>query len=84
MNVDGKSAKESAAISDALEKTLGVSLTSPSYGTSLRSAVDTAVHNAGTHIWLYTTPRIFAINKDVTGIPSDLVQQRWEGVKVGR
>jgi peptide/nickel transport system substrate-binding protein len=83
MNVDGKAAKESAAISDAFEKTLGVSLTSPDYGPSLRSAVDTAVKDAGTHIWLYTTPRIFAINKDVTGIPFDFVQQRWEGVKVG-
>jgi ABC-type transport system substrate-binding protein len=83
MNVDGKTAKESAAISDGFEKTLGVPLTSPNYGPTLRSAVDTAVKNAGTHIWLYTTPRIFAINKDVTGIPDDFVQQRWEGVKVG-
>jgi ABC-type transport system substrate-binding protein len=83
MNVDGKTATESSAIADGFEKALSVPLTSPSYGPTLRSAVDTAVTNAGTHIWLYTTPRIFAINKDVTGIPDDLVQQRWEGVKVG-
>jgi ABC-type transport system substrate-binding protein len=83
MNVDGKSAKESADIADGFEKTLATPLTSPSYGPTLRSAVDTAVKGAGTHIWLYTTPRIFAINKDVHGIPDDFVQQRWEGVTVG-
>jgi hypothetical protein len=35
------------------------------------------------HIWLYTNPRIFAYSPSVSGIPSDLVQQRWEGVSVG-
>jgi hypothetical protein len=35
------------------------------------------------HIWLYTNPRIFAYSPTVSGIPSDLVQQRWEGVTVG-
>ena len=33
------------------------------------------------HIWLYTNPRIFAYSDKVTGIPYDLVQQRWEGVR---
>ena len=83
MNVDGKTARESAAVTDAFQKALSVPLTAPSYGPTLRAAVDTAVKGTGTHIWLYTTPRIFAINKAVTGIPDDLVQQRWEGVRVG-
>ena len=83
MNVDGKAAKESSAIADAFDRTLAVPLTSPRYGPTLRAAVGTAIKGAGTHIWLYTTPRLFAVNKDVTGIPHDLVQQRWEGARVG-
>jgi len=44
--------------------------------------VSTAVLNDPIHIWLYTNPRIFAYSPKVSGIPSDLVQQRWEGVRV--
>jgi len=82
MNVDGKSAKESAAVSGAFSKTLGVPLTSPDYSASLQSSVATAVKDDPIHTWLFTTPRIFAISKHVTGIPHDFVQQRWEGVRV--
>jgi ABC-type transport system substrate-binding protein len=82
MNVDGKTAKESTEIANAFDRTLAVPLTSKNYGASLRSAVDTAVKNASTHIWLYTTPRIFAVSNKVSDIPNDLVQQRWEGAKV--
>jgi peptide/nickel transport system substrate-binding protein len=83
MNVDGKTAKESANVSSGFSKTLGVPLTAAGYASALRSSVATAVKDDPIHIWLYTTPRIFAINKNVTGIPHDFVQQRWEGVRVG-
>ena len=55
---------------------------SPDYPSALQNAVVTAVQNDPIHIWLYTNPRIFAYSPTVTGIPSDLVQQRWEGVQV--
>jgi ABC-type transport system substrate-binding protein len=82
MNVDGKTAKESANVSSAFSKTLGVPLTAANYASTLQSSVATAVKHDPIHIWLYTTPRIFAISKKVTGIPHDFVQQRWEGVRV--
>jgi peptide/nickel transport system substrate-binding protein len=82
MNVDGKTAKEPAAVAQALDKVLSVPLTSPDYPSTLQSAVATAVTDEPIHIWLYYTPRIFAISPKVTGIPFDLVQQRWEGVRV--
>jgi hypothetical protein len=44
--------------------------------------VTTSVENDPIHVWLYTEPRIFAYSSSVSGIPSDLVQQRWEGVTV--
>ena len=46
------------------------------------NAVEVSVVNEPTHIWLYTNPRILAYSSSVSGIPSDLVQQRWEGVTV--
>ena len=49
---------------------------------ALQNAVATAVQDDPIHIWLYTNPRIFAYSPTVTGIPFDLVQQRWEGVRV--
>ena len=60
-----------------------VPLSSAKYPTALQHAVSTAVLNDPIHIWLYTNPRIFAYSPKVTGIPYDLVQQRWEGVRVG-
>jgi peptide/nickel transport system substrate-binding protein len=83
MNVDGKTQTQSAAVTSALARALTVSLTSPSYPSTLQNAVSTAVLDDPIHIWLYTNPRIFAYNPKVTGIPADLVQQRWEGVRVG-
>ena len=83
MNVDGKASTAPTAVSQALAKALTVPLNSPSYPTALQNAVVTAVKDDPIHIWLYTNPRIFAYSPKVTGIPSDLVQQRWEGVRVG-
>ena len=83
MNVDGKATTTPAAVTSALSKMLTVPLASPGYPTALQNAVATAVQDEPTHIWLYTNPRIFAYSPSVTGIPSDLVQQRWEGVTVG-
>ena len=51
-------------------------LDSPGYPSALQNAVATAVQNDPIHIWLYTNPRIFAYRPTVSGIPSDLVQQR--------
>jgi peptide/nickel transport system substrate-binding protein len=83
MNVTGKAATAPSAVSAALDKALTVPLTSPDYASTLQGAVETAVQNEPIHIWLYTNPRIFAYSSSVTGIPQDLVQQRWEGVRVG-
>lgn len=82
MNVDGKTATAPSAVTQALDSALTVSLTSPKYPALLQNAVATAVQDEPIHIWLYTQPRIFAYSPKVTGIPSDLVQQRWEGVRV--
>jgi peptide/nickel transport system substrate-binding protein len=83
MNVDGKATTTPAAVTSALNSALTVPLSSPDYPTALQNAVATAVQDEPTHIWLYTNPRIFAYSPTVTGIPQDLVQQRWEGVRVG-
>jgi len=82
MNVTGKATTVPAAVSSALSKALNVPLDSPDYPSTLQSAVETAVQQEPIHIWLYTNPRIFAYSSSVSGIPSDLVQQRWEGVTV--
>ena len=82
MNVDGKAATTSATVNAALSKALTVPLTSPEYPSVLQNAVVTAVKDDPIHIWLYTNPRLFAYSSTVTGIPYDLVQQRWEGVQV--
>jgi peptide/nickel transport system substrate-binding protein len=83
MNVDGKAATDSPAVTKALAQALTVPLTSPSYASTLQNAITTAVQQDPIHIWLYTNPRIFAYSPKVTGIPADLVQQRWEGVRAG-
>ena len=82
MNVNGKKTTDSAAVSQSLAKALTVPLDSPSYASVLQSTVATTVQQDPIHIWLYTNPRIFAYSTKVTGIPFDLVQQRWEGVRV--
>jgi peptide/nickel transport system substrate-binding protein len=82
MNVDGKAATNSPAVTAALQQALTVPLTSPSYASALQSTIATAVQDDPIHIWLYTNPRIFAYSPKVAGIPADLVQQRWEGVRV--
>jgi peptide/nickel transport system substrate-binding protein len=83
MNVDGKTATTPPAVTAALNKALTVPLDSRDYASALQNAVQTSVTQDPIHIWLYTQPRIFAYNSNVTGIPQDLVQQRWEGVRVG-
>jgi peptide/nickel transport system substrate-binding protein len=82
MNVDGKAATTSAAVSQALARALTVPLDSASYPSALQNAVTIAVQQDPIHIWLYTNPRIFAYSPTVSGIPNDLVQQRWEGTQV--
>lgn len=82
MNVTGKATTVPAAVSSALSKALTVPLDSPDYPAALQGAVETSVQQEPVHIWLYTNPRIFAYSPSVSGIPSDLVQQRWEGVSV--
>ncbi|HEX4291227.1 MAG TPA: ABC transporter substrate-binding protein [Trebonia sp.] len=83
MDVDGKAGTTPAAVSSALATALTVPLDSPDYPTALQNAVVTSVKDDPIHIWLYTNPRILAYSPTVTGIPQDLVQQRWEGVRVG-
>jgi peptide/nickel transport system substrate-binding protein len=83
MNVDGKASTAPAAVSTALANALTVPLDSPNYPTALQNAVVTSVKDDPIHIWLYTNPRILAYSPSVSGIPQDLVQQRWEGVRVG-
>jgi ABC-type transport system substrate-binding protein len=82
MNVTGKATTTPPAVSSALSEALTVPLDSPGYPAALQNAVKTAVQQEPIHIWLYTNPRIFAYSPAVSGIPSDLVQQRWEGVTV--
>ena len=83
MDVDGKAGTTPTAVSSALANALTVPLDSPDYPTALQNAVVTSVQDDPIHIWLYTNPRILAYSPTVSGIPSDLVQQRWEGVTVG-
>ena len=83
MDVDGKAGTTPAAVSSALANALTVPLDSPDYPAALQNAVVTSVQDDPIHIWLYTNPRILAYSPTVTGIPQDLVQQRWEGVRVG-
>ena len=83
MDVDGKAGTTPAAVSSALANALTVPLNSPDYPAALQNAVVTSVQDDPIHIWLYTNPRILAYSPTVTGIPLDLVQQRWEGVRVG-
>lgn len=82
MNVTGKAATTPPEVASALSKALTVPLDSPGYPAALRSAVETVVAGEPIHIWLYYQPRIFAYSPSVSGIPSDLVQQRWEGASV--
>jgi len=82
MNVDGKTATTPIGVSRALDTILTVPLDSPGYAAALQNTVRTAVLGEPVHIWLYTNPRIFAYSPKVSGIPFDLVQQRWEGVRV--
>jgi peptide/nickel transport system substrate-binding protein len=82
MDVIGKAGSEPAPVAGALHQVSGVALDSPKYAATLQAAVKTAVLDDPIHVWLYYSPRIFAYSPKVTGIPSDLVQQRWEGVRV--
>jgi peptide/nickel transport system substrate-binding protein len=82
MNVTGKTSTTPPAVASALSKALTVPLDSPDYPAALQNAVTTSVQDEPIHIWLYSVPRIFAYSPSVSGIPSDLVQQRWEGVTV--
>jgi peptide/nickel transport system substrate-binding protein len=82
MDVDGKTSTVPASVTTALNNALTVPLDSADYASTLQNAVTTAVQGDPIHVWLFTEPRIFAYSSTVSGIPSDLVQQRWEGVTV--
>ena len=82
MNVDGKTSTTSPTVTQALNQALTVPLGSARYASTLQKAVATAVTTDPIHVWLYTNPRILAYSPTVSGIPFDLVQQRWEGVRV--
>jgi peptide/nickel transport system substrate-binding protein len=73
---------EPAAVSTAFEQVHAVPLTSPGYPGALQAAVTTATEQEPVHIYLYSYPRILATSPKVTGLPFDLVQQRFEGVRV--
>jgi ABC-type transport system substrate-binding protein len=82
MNATGLTATEPASVTAAFNAVQAVPLDSPKYQSTLLNAVDTAVKDEPVHIWLYYTPRILAVSPKVTGLPFDLVQQRFEGVRV--
>lgn len=73
---------EPAAVSQAFTRVHATPLSSPDYPGVLQNAVRTAVNSEPVHIWLYSYPRILATSAKVTGLPYDLVQQRFEGVRV--
>jgi ABC-type transport system substrate-binding protein len=82
MNLGGKTSTESAAVAQALAAVRGVPLDDPKYASTLQTAVATAVKTDSAHIYLYYYPRVLATSSKVTGLPFDLVQQRFEGVRV--
>ncbi len=84
MNATGLTATEPAAVTSALNAVQGVALDSPNYPSALLAAVDASVQDEPVHVWLYYTPRILAVSPKVTGLPFDLVQQRFEGVRVAK
>ncbi|MCU1657945.1 MAG: hypothetical protein JWO57_2601, partial [Pseudonocardiales bacterium] len=50
---------------------------------TLQSVVAKAVQQPlSPHIWLYAYPRLLATSSKVTGLPYNLVAQRFEGVRV--
>jgi peptide/nickel transport system substrate-binding protein len=73
---------EPPAVSQAFTQVHATPLNSPDYPGVLQNAVRTAVRGEPVHIWLYSYPRILATGAKVTGLPYDLVQQRFEGVRV--
>jgi ABC-type transport system substrate-binding protein len=82
MNLGGKTSTEPPTVAAALNAVRGVSLTDPKYPAILQKAVATAVTTEAAHIYLYYYPRVLATSSKVTGLPFDLVQQRFEGVRV--
>jgi peptide/nickel transport system substrate-binding protein len=75
-------AQQPEAVTQAVNAARGVPLDSPSYPAALKAAVDASVQQDDNHIWLYTYPRILATNKKVTGLPYDLVVQRFDGTRI--
>jgi peptide/nickel transport system substrate-binding protein len=74
--------REPVSVSTAFARVHAVPLDSPDYPGALRDAVTTATEQETVHIYLYSYPRILATSPKVTGLPFDLVQQRFEGVRV--
>jgi ABC-type transport system substrate-binding protein len=73
---------EPSAVSQGFTQVHATPLTDPSYPSVLQNAVSQAVNQESVHIWLYSYPRLLATSPKVTGLPFDLVQQRFEGVRV--
>jgi peptide/nickel transport system substrate-binding protein len=73
---------EPQPVSAAFARVHAVPLDSPEYPGALRAAVTTATQQELVHVYLYSYPRILATSPKVTGLPFDLVQQRFEGVRV--
>jgi ABC-type transport system substrate-binding protein len=73
---------EPPAVSQAFTEVHATPLDAPNYATVLQKAVRTAVAQEQVHIFLYSYPRLLATSPKVTGLPYDLVQQRFEGVRV--
>jgi peptide/nickel transport system substrate-binding protein len=79
MNTTGT---EPPSVAQAFAQVHATPLTAPNYSSVLRNAVATAVTQDPVHIYLYSYPRLLATSPNVTGLPNDLVQQRFEGVRV--
>jgi peptide/nickel transport system substrate-binding protein len=75
-------AQGSAPVQAAVAAARAVPLDSPKYPAALLAAVDASVKQDDNHIWLYSYPRILATSKDVSGLPYDLVVQRFDGTRI--
>jgi len=74
---------EDPAIKAALDQIRSVPLDSPAYAPTLRAAVKlVSTSPSAPHVWLYAYPRLLATSPKLTGLPSTLIVQRFEGVEV--
>ena len=77
-------AAQTPAVKATFDKVRSVALDSPDYPSTLQGAIATVINDPlSAHVWLYSYPRILATSPKVTGLPYNLVAQRFEGVRVG-